>query len=408
MIKRLSFKKFTAESKSTSAEDKRRHDDAQRKLAVLAKERRLAKEAGKAWKANDKKEKEYYRLKDTMNEEVQLNEAKKDHFVYQKDSQKAKEVVHRGSEQSSKEWIEKNAKHYSHKGRGFDIYKGTYPNVKPSDKIKYSYVAESVELDEGSNAVKNTVAKIDKEISVWERRWKKQLASIHLGNGVGNIGDAEAPEKIKDLKAKKAALMKKHGIKEEVELDEAQIDKMNIISKGFKTRPEAERHNDRLVAKKAASHKSYVDKNSDGKFYVVDMKESVELDEVSNAVKDTLAGIDLSIRDWEKRWKNKSAGNPNDMKAPMKIKDLKAQKAALMKKHGIKESVDLDDVQKEYRKLKKKPIGVLRKMVLLQNKAPIIMNDYDKEGAISDLLRIKFGEKKVKAAGLNKAKKGDV
>ena len=73
-------------------------------------------------------------------------------------------------------------------------------------------------------------------------------------------------------------------------------------------------------------------------------KEEVELDEVSNAVKDQLGNIDLSIRDWERRWKNKSAGNPNDMKAPQKIQDLKAQKAALMKKHGIKEAVDLDEV----------------------------------------------------------------
>ncbi|MDB9980521.1 hypothetical protein OAD61_00265 [bacterium] len=70
------------------------------------------------------------------------------------------------------------------------------------------------------------------------------------------------------------------------------------------------------------------------------LSESVELDEVSNAVKDQLGNIDLSIRDWERRWKNKSAGNPNDMKAPQKIKDLKAQKAALMKKHGIKEEIE--------------------------------------------------------------------
>ena len=76
------------------------------------------------------------------------------------------------------------------------------------------------------------------------------------------------------------------------------------------------------------------------------LSESVELDEVSNAVKDQLGNIDLSIRDWEKRWKNKSAGNPNDMKAPQKIKDLKAQKAALMKKHNIKEEVELDEGKK--------------------------------------------------------------
>lgn len=70
------------------------------------------------------------------------------------------------------------------------------------------------------------------------------------------------------------------------------------------------------------------------------VKETTDLQEVSNAVKDQLANIDLSIRDWERRWKNKSTNNPNDMKAPQKIKDLKAQKAALMKKHGIKEGIN--------------------------------------------------------------------
>ncbi|MDA9373991.1 hypothetical protein N9R43_01280 [bacterium] len=69
-----------------------------------------------------------------------------------------------------------------------------------------------------------------------------------------------------------------------------------------------------------------------------DMKdERDEVNEVSNEVKDQLANIDLSIRNWERRWKNKSTGNPNDMKAPQKIKDLKAQKAVLMKKHDISE-----------------------------------------------------------------------
>ena len=66
-------------------------------------------------------------------------------------------------------------------------------------------------------------------------------------------------------------------------------------------------------------------------------------EDVSNEVKDQLANIDLSIRDWARRWKNKSAGNPNDMKAPQKIEDLKAQKAALMKKHNISEEANLDE-----------------------------------------------------------------
>ena len=88
------------------------------------------------------------KLSAERNEEVELDEAKKDHFVYQKGVVKTKEVVHRGTEQSSKDWIEKNAKHFSHKGKDFDIYKGKYPNVKPSDRLDYRYVAEEVELDQ--------------------------------------------------------------------------------------------------------------------------------------------------------------------------------------------------------------------------------------------------------------------
>ena len=54
----------------TASEKKRRHDNAQRKLATLSKERKAAKASGKAWKANDKKEQEYYRLKDVVDESV--------------------------------------------------------------------------------------------------------------------------------------------------------------------------------------------------------------------------------------------------------------------------------------------------------------------------------------------------
>lgn len=83
-----------------------------------------------------------------VREETDLTEEKKDHFVYQRDVDKTKEVVHRGTEQSSKDWIEKNSKFYGHKGKNFDIYKGKYPNVKPSDKLNYSYVAEETNLTE--------------------------------------------------------------------------------------------------------------------------------------------------------------------------------------------------------------------------------------------------------------------
>lgn len=82
-------------------------------------------------------------------EEAELEEGAKTHFVYQKGVPKSKQVVHRGTEQSSKDWITKNAKHYLHKGKDFDIYKGKYPNVKPSDQVDFKHVAEEVQIDEG-------------------------------------------------------------------------------------------------------------------------------------------------------------------------------------------------------------------------------------------------------------------
>ena len=78
------------------------------------------------------------------------------------------------------------------------------------------------------------------------------------------------------------------------------------------------------------------------------------------------------------------------------------------------ESVDLEeamadkssDVYKEYLLLKKKSIADLRKMVGQAQRGAVDLKSYDKQGAISDLLRIKFGQKKVKAGmGLDEAKK---
>ena len=69
------------------------------------------------------------------------------------------------------------------------------------------------------------------------------------------------------------------------------------------------------------------------------------------------------------------------------------------------ESVDLEeamadkssDVYKEYLLLKKRSIADLRKMVGQAQRGAVDLKSYDKQGAISDLLRIKFGSKKVKA-----------
>ena len=74
-------------------------------------------------------------------------------------------------------------------------------------------------------------------------------------------------------------------------------------------------------------------------------------------------------------------------------------------KEDIDEGVDKSSpVYKEYLSLKKMSIGDLRKMVGQQHRGPVDLKSYDKQGAISDLLRNKFGGKKVDAAmGLNEA-----
>jgi hypothetical protein len=85
--------------------------------------------------------------------EIELDEGPKTHFVYQRDVSKSKRIIHRGTEQSSKDWIKKNAKHYEHKGKDFDIYKGKSNNVLPADRLDWQYVAEEVELDERNYAL---------------------------------------------------------------------------------------------------------------------------------------------------------------------------------------------------------------------------------------------------------------
>lgn len=64
----------------------------------------------------------------------------KTHFVYQQNVPKTKRIVYRGDEQGAKEWIKNKSKHFIHKGKDFEIYKGTFPNVKPSDKLPFSYI----------------------------------------------------------------------------------------------------------------------------------------------------------------------------------------------------------------------------------------------------------------------------
>jgi hypothetical protein len=87
-----------------------------------------------------------------VNEEVELDEGAKTHFVFQKGVVESKSRVHVGTEQSCKDWIKKNSKHFIHKGKDFVIFKGTYGKVKSRDRLDFKYVAETVELDERNYA----------------------------------------------------------------------------------------------------------------------------------------------------------------------------------------------------------------------------------------------------------------
>jgi len=70
-----------------------------------------------------------------------IKEDKKSHFVFQKNVANHQTIVHRGTEQSSKEWIQKNARHFSHKGKDFDVYKKPKGRgVRLSDRLDFKYI----------------------------------------------------------------------------------------------------------------------------------------------------------------------------------------------------------------------------------------------------------------------------
>jgi len=71
-------------------------------------------------------------------EDIEINEGPKTHFVYQRN----KSIVHRGTEQSSKDWIKKSAKYFIHKGKDFDIYKGKSGTVQRSDILDWQHIDE--------------------------------------------------------------------------------------------------------------------------------------------------------------------------------------------------------------------------------------------------------------------------
>ena len=185
-------------------------------------------------------------------------------------------------------------------------------------------------------------------------------------------------------------------IKESVELDEA--------AGKMKRNPAIDNNPDVKAARKAHADGTWdgnVDKEGEaivhikGKPYTVtNNNESVK----EGKMKELQDYIDQGK---SAEWIAKKIGYP--------VKDVKDFLKGYQKE-DIDEGVDKSSpVYKEYLSLKKMSIGDLRKMVGQQHRGPVDLKSYDKQGAISDLLRNKFGGKKVDAAmGLSEAyKKGD-
>ena len=95
---------------------------------------------------------------------------------------------------------------------------------------------------------------------------RKDLVGL-LRNPSKAVGDIK---RVTPQEVKKRLRLRSQG-KEEEEMNEAQIDKMKVVSKGFNDRRGATLHNDQLVGSGKASHKSFVQKHKDNKFYVVDV-----------------------------------------------------------------------------------------------------------------------------------------
>ena len=156
-------------------------------------------------------------------------------------------------------------------------YDKTYKDVKKRmvpESVDESEMATKAALSKAGEASKEGKKKVTLKKAPWDKNEElsdKQKKIDHNKNGKIDGHDL-------------AMIRKKKN--EEVELDEAQIDKMKFVSKGFSNRKAADRHNDQLVGSGKASQKSYVYKHKDNKFYVADMKEvSESVEQIDEAVK---------------------------------------------------------------------------------------------------------------------------
>ena len=163
---------------------------------------------------------------------------------------------------------------------------------------------------------------------------RKDLVGL-LRNPSKAVGDIK---RVTPAEVKKRLRLRSQG-KEEEEMNEAQIDKMKVVSKGFKSRNAAELHNDKLVGSKKASNKSYVH-DKDGKFYVVDMNES----EVNEAKKTKPSFSRTYNRDKRKEQAELRRQHDQNVKSELGIKE-EAQLDEDIRAMLINEGYSEEDIQ---------------------------------------------------------------
>ena len=149
-------------------------------------------------------------------EEVELGEAKT-HFVYQRDVAKTKSIVHRGDEKSSREWIKNNSKHYDHKGKNFDIYKGKPGNVSPRDIVE-----EEVELGEDGHT--DVASAVRKCMTITEdaQDINSKLQTMSTEDSLPSWWTNKLAVASNDMNKMRDYIV--NPVQEEVELDEAKYD----------------------------------------------------------------------------------------------------------------------------------------------------------------------------------------
>ena len=167
---------------------------------------------------------------------------------------------------------------------------------------------------------------------------RKDLVGL-LRNPSKAVGDIK---RVTPQEVKKRLRLRSQG-KEEEEMNETYIKfdhpKLTYISKGFNDRRGATLHNDQLVGSGKASHKSFVQKHKDNKFYVVDVPAPLSRFKESSVTRSRISG------EMDKASGRTQIDRKNDLaKAAAARQDSEKDLAAFRKKNAKVLQSSIDEV----------------------------------------------------------------